>query len=101
MPSLQPGDDRRHGMSMSGQSKQTSSWTTGTVSARITVAEIAVRLDIGRLAVYEMLEGGILPGIRLNRRWIITRYAYEQWERTCGMQPITGLIGEPEVSVLN
>jgi hypothetical protein len=34
-----------------------------------------------------MLEQGILPGIRLGRRWIITRHAYEQWERTCGMRP--------------
>jgi hypothetical protein len=27
-----------------------------------------------------------LPGIRLGRRWIITRHAYEQSERTCGMR---------------
>jgi excisionase family DNA binding protein len=53
-------------------------------SNRILVAEIARRLEIGRLAVYAMLEQGIMPGIRLGRRWIITRHAYEQWERTCG-----------------
>jgi hypothetical protein len=41
---------------------------------------------IGRLAVYAMLEHGILPGIRLGRRWNITRYAYAQSERTCGMR---------------
>jgi excisionase family DNA binding protein len=68
---------------------------------RMTVPEIARRLSIGRLAVYAMLERGTLPAIRLGRRWIITRYAYEQWERTCGMQPGTGLNGEPEVTVLN
>ncbi len=33
--------------------------------------------EIGRLAVYAMLEQGILPGIRLGRRWIITRHAYD------------------------
>jgi excisionase family DNA binding protein len=55
-------------------------------STRMTVPEIARRLNIGRLAVYEMLEKGMLPGIRVGRRWIITRYAYEQWERTCGMR---------------
>ena len=70
-------------------------------SSRITVQEIARRLDIGRLAVYSMLEQGILPGIRLGRRWIITRHAYEQWERTCGMQARTGLHARPEVTVLN
>ena len=65
------------------------------------VPEIARRLDLGRLAVYAMLEQGILPGIRLGRRWIITRQAYEQWERTCGMRPAAGLKTHPEVTVLN
>jgi excisionase family DNA binding protein len=53
-------------------------------SARITVPEIAARLSIGRLAVYSMLERGVIPAIRLGRRWIITRFAYENWERSCG-----------------
>ena len=61
------------------------------LSSRMSVEEIARRLDIGRLAVYSMLEQGILPGIRLGRRWIITRRAYEQWERTCGMRVGAGL----------
>lgn len=30
------------------------------------------RLAIGRLAVYDMLERGIIPAIRQGRRWIIT-----------------------------
>lgn len=70
-------------------------------SGRITVEEIARRLDIGRLAVYAMLEQGILPGIRLGRRWIITRHAYDQWERTCGTRNQAGLPTQPEVTVLN
>jgi len=72
---------------------------------RMTVEEIASRLDIGRQAVYAMLEQGLLPGIRLGRRWIITRHAYDEWERTCGMRPGTpagtGLHAQPEVTVLN
>ncbi len=67
----------------------------------MSVEEVAQRLDIGRLAVYAMLERGIIPGIRLGRRWIITRHAYELWERTCGMRSATGLEAEPEVMVLN
>jgi excisionase family DNA binding protein len=51
---------------------------------RIGVSQIAERLGIGRLAVYTMLERGIIPGIRLGRRWIVTQAAYEQWEQTCG-----------------
>jgi excisionase family DNA binding protein len=61
------------------------------MNARITVEEIARRLSIGRRAVYMMLDQGILPGIRLGQRWLITRHAYEQWERTCGMRSDQGL----------
>ena len=70
-------------------------------SSRISVLEIARRLSIGRLAVYSMLEQGIIPGLRLGRRWIITRQAYMTWESTCGLRSATGLSGQPEVDVLN
>ncbi len=69
--------------------------------SRISVLEIARRLNIGRLAVYSMLEKGIIPGLRLGRRWIITRQAYLSWESTCGIQPGTGLQPPPEVDVVN
>jgi excisionase family DNA binding protein len=65
----------------------------------MTVDEVAQRLGIGRLAVYRMLEEKILPGIRVGRRWIITRHAFEEWERTCGLR--TGLDPRQEVKVLN
>jgi excisionase family DNA binding protein len=63
----------------------------------MTVDEITRRLDIGRVAVYAMLEQGIIPAIRLGRRWIVTRHAFENWERTCGMP--TGLQRRPEPNV--
>lgn len=69
--------------------------------SRISVLEIAKRLNVGRLAVYSMLEKGIIPGLRLGRRWIITRQAYLTWESTCGVQTGTGLPREPEVDVVN
>ena len=50
----------------------------------MSIPEIADRLSVGRLAVYTMLEQGIIPAIRLGRRWIVTRHAFENWERTCG-----------------
>ena len=68
---------------------------------RMSVEEIAQRLNVGRLAVYAMLEQGIMPGIRLGRRWIVTRHAYEQWERTCGMRGEPLLGPQTEVTVLN
>jgi excisionase family DNA binding protein len=70
-------------------------------SSRISVLEIARRLNIGRLAVYSMLEKGIIPGLRLGRRWIVTRQAYLTWESTCGLPSGTGLPREPEVDVVN
>jgi excisionase family DNA binding protein len=68
--------------------------TDQTMSNRMSVPEIARRLSIGRLAVYEMLERGIIPGIRLGRRWIVTRHAYERWEQNCGFRG--GTDGTPE-----
>jgi len=70
-------------------------------SGRITVLEIARRLNIGRQAVYAMLEQGVIPALRIGRRWIVTRHAYEQWERTCGTRASAGLVAQPEVRVLN
>jgi excisionase family DNA binding protein len=71
------------------------------LGARVTVPEIAKRLNDGRLTIYEMLEQGIIPGIRLGRRWIITRHAYEAWEGTCGMRSGSGFVPQPEVNVVN
>lgn len=66
--------------------------------ARISVPEIAQRLKIGRMAVYSMLEQGIIPGVRLGRRWIVTRRAYLIWEETCGFHAGSGGINQPWTS---
>jgi excisionase family DNA binding protein len=68
-------------------------------SGRLTVAEIAKRLRIGPLAVYAMLESGALPGLRIGRRWLVTRSAYEEWERTCGSKkPAAAAMVSPPAS---
>ncbi len=75
------------------------------MTARLTPKEVAVRLGIGPKAVYALLDQGILPGIRLGKRWLITRHAYEEWERTCGKSistepaQMTGLKAAQEVTV--
>lgn len=77
------------------QPSTTPASSTSTTS-RISIPEIAKRLSIGRLAVYAMLEQGILPGVRLGRRWIVTRQAYERWERwerSCGTTGLPGQVG--------
>ncbi len=63
----------------------------------MSIPEIAERLSVGRIAVYAMLEQGIIPAVRLGRRWIVTRHAFENWERTCGMP--TGLPRKTEHKV--
>ena len=57
---------------MAEQSQPSRDELVDSPSSRISVLEIARRLSIGRLAVYSMLEQGIIPGLRLGRRWIIT-----------------------------
>jgi len=86
---------------MAEQTQPSADQSVNSTSSRISVLEIARRLSIGRLAVYSMLEQGIIPGLRLGRRWIITRQAYLTWESTCGVQTSTGLPRPPEVDVVN
>lgn len=48
------------------------------------------------MAVYQLLESGTIPANRLGRQRIVTRHAYEQWEKTlrherCGAHLPTGL----------
>ena len=95
---------RRRGSPSTPPSQRCSAWSPRCSGPWTrAVEEIAARLDIGRLAVYAMLEQGLLPGIRLGRRWIITRHAYEEWEHTCGMptgSPVgTGFRPDFEVTV--
>jgi len=63
------------------------------MSTRITAREIMKRLKIGDRAVYAMLDSGMIPAVRIGRRWIISRHAYEEWERTFGTKdaPVAAL----------
>jgi excisionase family DNA binding protein len=54
---------------------------------RISIPQIAACLSIGRMAVYKLLELGIIPAIHLGRQWIVTRAAFDEWQRTCGVAP--------------
>jgi excisionase family DNA binding protein len=51
-------------------------WTTTAflrgpaMRARMTPKEVGHRLNVGTRAVYDMLEQGILPGIRPGRYWL-------------------------------
>jgi len=58
------------------------------IGGRISIRKIAIRLSIGRAAVYKMLEEHVIPAIRLGKRWLVTRHAYLAWERGCGRENI-------------
>lgn len=54
-------------------------------SSRMTIPEIAGRLAVGEMAVYRMLEEKIIPAVRVGKRWVVTRKAFEKWEESCGL----------------
>jgi excisionase family DNA binding protein len=60
---------------------------TGDLRGRMTIPEICDRLKLGKVLVYRMLEQGQIPALRVGRKWIVTKFAYDQWERTAGSQP--------------
>lgn len=49
----------------------------------ITVKEAAQRLGIGINQAYEACERGELPNVRLGKRWLIPRVAFEAWLVGC------------------
>ena len=53
----------------------------GSPSARIMLPEICERLQVKRKGVYDLLRAKIIPAIKFGGRWVIRRYAYEEWER--------------------
>ena len=98
--------ENRPASPVSGSYTRPYCWNDGhDMNGRMSVPEIARRLNIGRLAVYTMLEQGLLPGIRLGRRWIVTRAAFNAWEKTCGARTATptgtGFQPDSEVTVVN
>lgn len=62
------------------------------LSSRMTVQEIAGRLAVGQMAVYRMLEEKIIPAVRVGKRWVVTRKAFEKWEESCGLQGVQGRV---------
>ena len=53
--------------------------------ARMTIDEIARRLAVGKYAVYKALKEGVLPGVMIGNRWMVSRIAFERWLKTCGL----------------
>ena len=58
------------------------------IEGRISIDEIAAFLSVGKATVYAMLNQHIIPAIKVGKRWIVTRHAFEEWEKTCGKEAI-------------
>jgi excisionase family DNA binding protein len=44
-----------------------------------TVQEVATRLGIGRCMAYDLVRRGVIPAMRLGRRWIVPRARFHAW----------------------
>lgn len=56
----------------------------GESNTTITIPEISRRLGLSEETVYDMLKAGDIPNIRRRRLFIVSRAAYDQWEKTIG-----------------
>jgi excisionase family DNA binding protein len=56
----------------------------GESNTTITIPEISRRLGLSEETVYDMLKAGDIPNIHRRRLFIISRAAYDQWEKTIG-----------------
>lgn len=56
----------------------------GESNTTITIPEICLRLGLSEETVYDMLKAGDIPNIHRRRLFIISRAAYEDWEKTIG-----------------
>ena len=49
------------------------------VSLTYTVDEVAVLLGIARDVAYENVRSGLIPAVRVGRRWLVPRSRFHAW----------------------
>lgn len=49
------------------------------------VHELAATINLSRAKTYEALRSGVIPSIRVGRRFIIPRAAIQRWLENCGI----------------
>lgn len=57
-------------------------------SARVTMTVLEVCKEVGRSRpfVTKLLNKKVIPNVKVGRSYIITRHAFAEWQRTCGVQ---------------
>ena len=53
------------------------------------VDELAKEIGISRQAAYLALRRGVIPSIRIGKRFVLPRTAIAEWLRTAGSQVVT------------
>jgi len=53
------------------------------------VDELAHEIGISRQAAYAALRRGVIPSIRIGKRFVVPRAAIAEWLRTAGNQAVT------------
>jgi excisionase family DNA binding protein len=48
-----------------------------------TVAEVARLLALSRGGTYELVRKGVIPAVRLGRRWVIPKARFQAWLDSC------------------
>ncbi len=57
---------------------------TSTKSATMTVPEAGAEMGISRNLAYQLARDGTMPSIRLGRRIVVPRVAFERWLSAAG-----------------
>jgi excisionase family DNA binding protein len=53
----------------------------------LTPRQIARTTGIGLMSIYNFLESGALPGVRLGKRWYVSSICYQNWLAEFGRRP--------------
>jgi excisionase family DNA binding protein len=54
------------------------------VPMRMSVSDVAKRLQVSQPLVYKMLRAKQIPAVRFGRKWYIPQTAYLKWEARLG-----------------
>jgi excisionase family DNA binding protein len=58
------------------------------VSELLTTREVQDLLQVDRTTIYRMVDGGLLPAIRVGKQWRFARREIERWLRTQAAMPV-------------
>lgn len=52
-----------------------------------TVRQVAWLLSLSRGGTYELVRSGVIPAVRLGKRWVIPKHRFHAWLDSCTEEP--------------